>query len=1109
LFQPATITYLLANPSVFGIADLKGLKIEEVKNISLYRSLLLANEEIEDKLQKTLSDFESAGSFTGSEATLAELWEQPQSLIKSLLSNLTLGKPALSAMDQLWTALKICTQLGIQGDSLKKLISSNYKEAAEVALGAFASKYEDEKTREEKLAPTADKINTLKRDALCDYIISRGDKFKFKDRRDLYEFFLLDVEMGGCFRTSYLVAAITSLQLYVYRCLINLEQSDKSLNANIPDVKVLPTYIPADEWEWRKNYRVWEANRKVFLYPENYIDPTLRDTKTHIFKELEDELLQQKITEESAQAAYKKYMAQFAELTRLRYAGAYYHEEFDNYGYVNLGGSGKGDSNFFMVSGIYFPSESDDSCYYLFARTNVMPYQYYYRTYNDNRKTWGNWTKIELGIEAKEISAIIHQGRLHIFWTEVKAKEMNTLNDGSSNSEGYVFSAYVKYSYLGEGGRWSAPQRLYVGQGNDTKQKIYGRVRTSNFNQGRWDKEKDAMVETYEERVFRKPYAYAGKNDISTPIRMAYIWSQNKGSQEVTYTTASANVKFSFVEFSVPSRSFKITNNDFSQASTEIQVSLTMKLPGLTYTVNVKGDLKLTQSGCTFQINQSGIALAIPIGFSVQATSMPVTENNFSMSLSRNVITNPAESNIFSGGNLSYHKKEYLVAYTENGDMNTYIENGMQQMSDHRLTQDRNGLGGIHINKNSESDFVPVNTILTDELCDVLYAKGLDEFLSLKTQEMTDPNGQKFNFRGPYGEYYWEIFFHIPFLIANHFNANQKFKEAKWWYERVFNPTSDEAPANSKPTDHNWQFREFRGLTAQKLKDILTDVKAIEAYKKDPFDPHAIARLRISAYQKAIVMKYIDNIIDWGDQLFTQDTRESINEAEMLYHFAYNILGKKPVKRGKCATADEEKLTYEKVGPEISKGAEFLITLENVYWTQRKTYQAEVGLIQRSKSLMALNGNLVRDVNLEILSKQVQVQRGTDLDKVFTPPANTNPVKDRVPVTGTWKSYKTLATTKSTVTQNKGQWMQAQKPGGRVMVASDKLVFKPQKRYPSYDVVRQAALVFCVPENKDLLEYWTRLDDRLMKIWNCMNIYGVRRSLSLFQPPIDPMMLVR
>jgi hypothetical protein len=29
-------------------------------------------------------------------------------------------------------------------------------------------------------------------------------------------------------------------------------------------------------WKWRKNYRVWDANRKIFVYPENWIEPELR-----------------------------------------------------------------------------------------------------------------------------------------------------------------------------------------------------------------------------------------------------------------------------------------------------------------------------------------------------------------------------------------------------------------------------------------------------------------------------------------------------------------------------------------------------------------------------------------------------------------------------------------------------------------------------------------------------------------------------------------------------------------------------------------------------------------------------------------------------------------
>ena len=43
---------------------------------------------------------------------------------------------------------------------------------------------------------------------------------------------------------------------------------------------VPPESIPADGWEWRRAYRLWEANRKVFLFPENWLEPELRDDKT-------------------------------------------------------------------------------------------------------------------------------------------------------------------------------------------------------------------------------------------------------------------------------------------------------------------------------------------------------------------------------------------------------------------------------------------------------------------------------------------------------------------------------------------------------------------------------------------------------------------------------------------------------------------------------------------------------------------------------------------------------------------------------------------------------------------------------------------------------------
>ena len=109
------------------------------------------------------------------------------------------------------------------------------------------------------------------------------------DSNDLYTRFLIDVEMAPCMMTSRIKQAISTVQLFVQRCLMNLE----------PDVSF--SFDAVNEWKWRKNYRVWEANRKVFLYPENWIEPELRDDKSSFFKDLENELLQKRL------AVFEKY----------------------------------------------------------------------------------------------------------------------------------------------------------------------------------------------------------------------------------------------------------------------------------------------------------------------------------------------------------------------------------------------------------------------------------------------------------------------------------------------------------------------------------------------------------------------------------------------------------------------------------------------------------------------------------------------------------------------------------------------------------------------------------------------------------------------------------
>ena len=69
------------------------------------------------------------------------------------------------------------------------------------------------------------------------------------------------------------------------------------------------------------SYRLWEANRQVYLFPENWLEPSLRDDKSPFFKELESDLLQTDLTTASAQDSFLNYLYKLDEVARLDLVG--------------------------------------------------------------------------------------------------------------------------------------------------------------------------------------------------------------------------------------------------------------------------------------------------------------------------------------------------------------------------------------------------------------------------------------------------------------------------------------------------------------------------------------------------------------------------------------------------------------------------------------------------------------------------------------------------------------------------------------------------------------------------------------------------------------------
>ena len=251
--------------------------------------------------------------------------------------------------------------------------------------------------------------------------------------------------------------------------------------------------------------------------------------------------------------------------------------------------------------------------------------------------------------------------------------------------------------------------------------------------------------------------------------------------------------------------------------------------------------------------------------------------------------------------------------------------------------------------KDLKFKFTRLTTNTTSLFMQKLFAGGIDHLLSLQSQEIPElpfnrfytslndtapenvipPESSLMDFDGAYGIYFWEIFFHGPFLVADKLNGNKRYEDAKQWLEYIFNPTIDEDNSNDpSPEKRYWRFRPFRTMSRETLHELLTNPAQIRRYNFDPFDPDAIARYRPVAYAKATVMKYINNILDWGDFLFTQDTSESVNQATNLYVLASDILGKRPQSEGKIPNPESK--TFNDIKKEYGNDIpQFLIELEN------------------------------------------------------------------------------------------------------------------------------------------------------------------------------------
>ncbi|AMN67511.1 neuraminidase-like domain-containing protein [Psychrobacter sp. P11G5] len=973
------------------------------------------------------------------------------------------GQQALEHLLRLYRAIELLQRLGVSAKlawtwAAPEVTRETTNEVKQAARAKFSV---------EKWPSVAklirDGLRLHQRNTLVDAALTIAGNDDISEIAHIYAYFLMDAEMNPCMLTSRIKLAISSVQLFVQRCLMNLEPG-----VTLDDEA-------ASQWQWMKNYRVWEANRKIFLYPENWIEPELRLEKSSFFEDLENELLQNDVTSETAETAFLNYLEKLDEVARLEVSSVYNDEE-------------------------------EAGTLYVLGRTKNIPRKYFYRRWK-NRRRWTPWESVPVDIEGENVSITRHNRRLYLFWFMTTERA-----DTSKNGQVKVpevgdkqYSIDRPYRYLEiklawsqyDHGSWS-PKKL-SNSSIDTESTTFSGLKGIKNPKwlSVWFRPRPLKNEKGQLKIAVEQIEF--KVDSDTPVSEPQLnssWLQSgrcflfEDSGRLEIEEKNEEVVDSYLEEYRSDALLALKNPQEALVPVLLGSRADLIVPPLQYT-------QYTSQSPLFYENGNRIYVIVPIGaihpklpdFTLPTADAPVlvalahserrVPNRFPF---RSVDLSFAErsNSLFATGaftvsGLSVVRKPLtatnsILAVNFFGKDSSTHSTPTEEDDDTAFGIGENILTAFGLGFLGEPLKVKEVTSVTpkyrfhihyhpyvSDIIKQIYSRGIEgllnpaengggddlrrqlkrelpgtefgEIFQLKPSvDQSNPPVEEFDFSytGAYALYNWELFFHAPLLIASRLSANQQFEAAQKWFHYLFDPT-DVSNLSSADTPYRyWKIKPFfenRGLeNIRALLGILSSNDAQDQAKRgaleaqvadwrdNAFQPHRIAEQRLVAYQKTIVMKYLDNLINWGDSLFRRDSIESINEATQLYILASQILGDRP------ETLPELR-GDQKIDGQIIK------TFDDL------------------EEYLDQFGNVVVQIENEL-------------------PAP--------------------------------------------MDVSD----SPMSEVATVDILG-SSFFFCVPRNEKHLRYWDIIADRLFKVRNCMNTKGDVRQLSLFELPIDRDLLTR
>jgi hypothetical protein len=696
-----------------------------------------------------------------------------------------------------------------------------------------------------------------RRDALVSFVIGQvrknlpgdlDDRFNFvRTPSDLFELLRLDPLDRYQVQNTRVAEVISCAQNFIHAAYRKLEPGYATHEFDKQHLKL---------WELYGNYGDWQALQIIGAYPENFITPFVRQRKTSLFKTLENNLNQTRLNTDSVQLALRDYLHEFEQTCNLDVISSFMD----------------GDT----------PGHAD---YYFVGRQRVAPFQYYWRkaeveltsqSRTINPAAWSEWQPVDIPVGSRvlDMRPVFWNGRLCLVWAQWQDKVEG------SNGASLPYKLDIFLAFKGQNDQWSAPLSLLHDEPESDVSDGCRLIATVWVDQ-QYTKGRLGVLLTNHSPDYKQ---YVVRDVLLRTVA---------GDDGKWLDVLADNVFVSSEVVQHPVQALAIDE------SVEVPGSLTgfYSLQALALIVGTQ-DVLFVRGGCA-KTNLDPVSSIFDLRLlnGAQGDPEPI-EDSFSSSgewvtawmevkRSRGGFTDVTFTFGEKATTEGYGRKKFVVTV---GEVKGFVPSSLDKT-------DPAGAQFLKFNQPGMSvQYARLNSLFGPELVQRANV-SVDAVMDWSTQHLrepgpasgtiVEPNGA---FDGANGLFFWELFFHVPHLVAARLSEENRFQEAQQWLHYLFDP---QAPAQRSPEDPDyvperplyWRCRPLMSA-GNPGHEVLY-----------PTDPDAIGYGAPRHFRIVAFIDYVKNLVAWGDWYYRQLTRDSLVAAKLCYVQAEFLMGKPPSAR--------------------------------------------------------------------------------------------------------------------------------------------------------------------------------------------------------------------